>query len=325
MEIAITLDYELFLGRETGSVGNCLFKPMALLCDIADKYDVKYTVFVDATYLCALKDAGKRYIQCANDYNAIVGNLQEIKRKGHSIQLHIHPQWAYSTYDGSRWNLDQSHYKLSDITKEEAAEIFEKAKYVLEEAIGGRVTAFRAGGFSAQPTSLLGSLFAANGITIDSSVVSFSSYNSSSQCYDYRNMPAKGKYRFSTDICQEDANGKYTEYPIGTYGVNPLFNWKVALTRILKQTKHHVLGDGISVATTKDSIKERLTQKTNCLMTIDGIKIDYLQQAVDASAAAGYDIITVIGHPKLATPYSLNRLERFISRNSNNYSFTAIR
>ena len=313
MKILFTLDYELFLGNCTGSVEHCLIAPMNRLCEVADKYNLKFTVFVDATYLVALKNWGEAYPSLKNDLKSVSEHLQHLHENGHDIQLHIHPQWSFSRYDGEKWIMDCTHYKLSDLSEKEACTIFDESKTLLESIVGKKVIAFRAGGFSAQPTSMLTHLMDKFNLRIDSSVFSHSQYDSPQQQYDYRSMPNKSSYYFDKDICREEEKGRYMEIPITTYYLSPVFNWKLALSRIVKTSKHKNYGDGISVETTKSSIVKRLTRRSYALITIDGYKISYLSRAVRKCKEK--EMVTIIGHPKLVTPFSVREFDKFCASN----------
>jgi len=190
MKIYLTLDYELFLGSSTGSVENCLMKPMKNLCEVADKYGVKFTLFVDATYLLALK----KHLYNPSlqmDYQKIKEHLLCLKDSGHSLQLHIHPHWLYANYDGEKWITIPNHYRLSQLETEKAIQIIIQSKQLLEEIIQQDVHAFRAGGFSIQPFELYCKLFKDLGIKIDSSVLHGCHYESNNQQYG-NNMSGLG-------------------------------------------------------------------------------------------------------------------------------------
>lgn len=55
--IIFALDYELFFGKNTGTIENCLISPTDELIKTTDKYGIKYTFFVDSGYLINLKKA----------------------------------------------------------------------------------------------------------------------------------------------------------------------------------------------------------------------------------------------------------------------------
>ena len=150
MNIYITLDYELFLGKETGSVTNCIIRPMAELNKISEKYNVFYTIFIDSAYLLRLYDIKSQSKELQKDWTNVCQNLKELAQKGHDIELHFHPQWLFSTYNAERekWYVDSDHYKMSDVEdKDFLRESFAKAKNLLEKVVGKNVVAFRAGGY----------------------------------------------------------------------------------------------------------------------------------------------------------------------------------
>jgi hypothetical protein len=301
MKIFLTLDYELFLGSHTGSVEKCLIEPMAKLCSTADKYGVKFTIFVDATYLLALKN----HLDCPAlqiDYRQIKAHLLHLKSSGHSLQLHIHPHWLHA------------HYRLSQLSKEEATHVITQSKQLLEEIIQQNIHAFRAGGFSIQPFEPYSKLFKDLELKIDSSVLPGCYYNSNNQQYDYRSSPAKDKYSFSKDVCEEDACGEFVEYPITTHSISFWFWWKFALLKLLKGKKHIMMGDGISVETTAQSIFTRLTKSQAGFACMDGYKSSLLHKMKKQQEKRfGRDAnFVVLGHPKLTTPYSIDKLDEFI-------------
>lgn len=312
MKILFTLDYELFLGARTGTVGKCLIEPMSAYIKATERYGVKFTLFVDAAFLLKLQELSYVHPHLRDEQKRIHEHLRILKDGGHDIQLHIHPQWIYSTYNGSDWEMDTTHYKLSDLTPDNALWLFKSAKRLLESIIGTSVIAFRAGGFSAQPTSLLVELFQNCGITVDSSVCPGTRYISDQQFYDYRNVMTHSEYRFDSDLCQPTTNGMgFLELPIYTYRLTPLFYGQYVVTRLLKQPKHRTLGDGISVEATRGSIVTRLTRPSYGLATIDGFKINYLYRSYLKAHRDREHTFVIIGHPKLATPYSLKKIETF--------------
>ncbi len=324
MKVVFTLDYELFLGSKTGSVERCFIEPLERMVEMTEKFDIKFTLFVDATYLLRLTEYAEKFPVLKTSLELIADHLRRLHEEGHDIQLHIHPHWAYSTYDGTQWYLDEQHYKLSDLTEREASLIFARAKETLENIVGKSVCAFRAGGFSTQPTERLVKLFDENNIFIDSSVYPGNCYKSSHQDYDYRECPKKSIYRFNSNICNEDINGRILEIPLTTYPLLPTFYWGMVFRKLLNRAKHRMIGDGIAVKTTNESIKERLTQRSIGFATIDGYKIRYLYDAYLLARKREQEVFCVLGHPKLATPYSLNNLRRFCDKVKHEVEFVTI-
>ena len=314
MKILLTLDYELFLGERTGSVDCCLVVPMGYLSDAVKPYGAGFSIFVDATYLYRLNELRKDFKRLDSEYQKVVLHLLQLKEEGHDLQLHVHPHWHYSTYDGEKWVLDHEHYKLCDLSFEEADQVFSLSKKHLDSIIGYSTTAFRAGGFSTQPTSTLTALFQKNGIRVDSSVCWGQYYNSPQQAYDYRKAPRLDYYRFEEDINLTEEKGRFGEITISMHTISPLFYWKYVATRLFKQPHMRQWGDGLAVKATNDSILERLTKFTQGMATIDGFKCGLLENAYQIAKKEGRRIFCVIGHPKLATPYSIGKLAEFCER-----------
>lgn len=311
MKILLTLDYELFLGEKTGSVRKCLIEPMSRLLAETQAWNVRFTIFVDATYLFRLKEYSDVYPRTREEFDLIVEHLKMLQNMGHEIQLHIHPHWFYSHYDGNCWNIDNEYYKLSDLPQKETEKIFSRSKELLDGIIGKKTIGFRAGGFSAQPTEMLVALFENSGIKIDSSVCPGVRYDSSQQKYDYRVCCNKSIYHFSKDVCVEDVGAKYVEVPVSMCMISPLFYWKYVITRVLKLSRHRLLGDGVSVSATSESVRQRLTKKSWGMATIDGFKISYLKKAFIMHEKRESDVFCVLGHPKLVTRFSIGKLKEF--------------
>lgn len=318
MDILLTLDYELFLGSKTGSVEKCLIIPMQELQIAADRYGVKFTIFSDATFLYMLNQYRSKYDKASKDFKMIVNHLCQLDSMGHDVQLHIHPHWFYSSFNGEQWNLDNGHYKLCDLSFDEASRVFSESKKILDDVLGKKTIAFRAGGFSTQPTAMLKKMFESNGIMIDTSVCPHTSYHSSHQDYDYINCPNDVFYHFGDDICKADSTSSLVEVPLSMYKVSPFFYWLLVANKFMKAKKHIKWGDGISVQTAKDSIIERLTRYTYNMATIDGYKTMFLNDAYNEARSSGREIFCVLGHPKLITPYSVEKFYDFCKFASNN-------
>ena len=329
MKVLLTLDYELFLGAKTGSVHNCLISPMSRLLKEVAALNVRFTIFVDAAYLYMLETNRRKFASLEEDYVTICNHLRSLQEFCHDIQLHIHPQWYFSEYDGKEWHLDTEHYKLCDVEENQMMDLFLKSKSLLDSIIGKKTIAFRAGGFSAQPTDLLRRLFNASGIRVDTSVCPGTSYDSDCQKYDYTVVSQKNAYRFSKDICQEECDGEFMEVPISMIKVSPVFHWRLALTKLAVKfgggAEYKRMGDGLSVKTTGSSILTRMTQPVQTMATIDEFKASLLKRAYQQALKKGNDYFCVLGHPKLATPYSLRKLGEFCDYvNKNGGSFITI-
>ena len=57
----------------------------------------------------------------------------------------------------------------------------------------------------------------------------------------------------------------------------------------------------------------KLFQPTTSVVSLDGYKASFLEEAADDYRARGLDDFVVIGHPKALSPYSLERLDAFLA------------
>lgn len=324
MNIYITLDYELFFGKESGNVDDCIINPTNELLKIVDPYNIKIVFFVDVGYLIKLNEFKSTYPSLNSDFNKITSQIKYLSRNGHGIELHIHPHWENTTYNGDKWEFDTSKYKLVDFSKSEAHNIVLKYSRFLEEVSGKVPIAFRAGGWSAQPFSHIMEALKDVNISIDSTVFPNGYHASKNQFYDFRNVSQfKTKYSFSNDITIEDSDGYFTEYPISSYRVSPFFFWRFAFEKIKKSRKHLSFGKGQAISKPKKELIKLMTEYSNSVVSIDGFKSSFTQKAfrkyVKNTDKDGHFVL--IGHPKAFTPYSLSKTKEFIERNRNNHNF----
>lgn len=323
MNIFITLDYELFLGRETGSVNNCLVLPTTDLMSILSETGTRVSFMVDGAYLCRLAALKESYKEVEIDYQSVRDNLIEINRRGHSIQYHFHPQWLYSQYEtGKGWLLDYNHYKLSDVPKETLKVKFKKGIELINDITGSRPCAYRAGGFTLCSFDVYGELFKENGIKLDSSVIVGDSINSKFQVYDYKEAPNKSVYFFRDNVCseaEESATDKIIEMPLSCS--DPMMSLlymlrKRRMTSDLSPFRKY--GDGIGVSSELTFIQRykeqfgKLLGKMRFGGSIDGFLSSALWKVYEDYKNHGYKNMVILGHPKLTTDKSLINVKKFV-------------
>jgi len=324
MNIYITLDYELFFGTNSGSVKHCIIKPTEALLKIVDPHNIKLVFFVDVGYLAQLEKQKEDYPELEEDYKTITKQIRHLANHGHGIDLHIHPHWEDSYYDGSKWVFDTTRYKLSDFNEDEVVDIITCYNDTLKRISGKAPKAFRAGGWSAQPFKSIKNGLEKNNVFIESSVFPKGYYSSDNQSFDFRGVSQYNtKYSFSEDLTIEDAQGDFTEIPISSYKVSPFFFWKFAFKKLQKQKRNISYGDG-SAITLKNNEKIRLmTSYSHSVVSIDGYKASYIENAFNKyiKNTKSNDNFVLIGHPKAFTEYSLSKVAEFILKYKNEHSF----
>ena len=162
MNIYITLDYEIYFGENHGTVEKCILYPTSELIRIAEKHNVRFCFFVDCGFVLKLDEFRKKYPQLEKDYKAITDQIKYLSDTGHDIQLHIHPHWEDSYYNGERWIIDVKRYKLVEFNETGIADIVYRYKKVLTDLTGKQIFAYRAGGWCLQPFSKLKHAFKHN-------------------------------------------------------------------------------------------------------------------------------------------------------------------
>lgn len=329
MQIYITLDYELFFGSESGSAAACIVDPTEALLAILDPLNIKLTLFVDAGYLMALKRQMEDYPQLKADYDLVAGQMKRMSDQGHSIQLHIHPHWEDSYFKDGSWQFNTDRYRLSAFSPDQVQAIVTNYHDQLKQITGVACTAYRAGGWSAQPFGPIGEALRREQIFVDSTVFPGGFYDSEDQCYDFTAVAMNSpRYRFNNDLTTADPKGDFTEIPIAAYKVSPLFFWKFAALKVLKNvfnlSQHKAYGNGSAIAKERQDVIRLLTQSSNTVVSIDGYKASYLKSAFKSfinNTSAATDFV-IIGHPKAFTPYSLKKTFEFTAATNDDHQYS---
>ncbi len=324
MNIYLTADYEIYFGKNQGTVQKCLLYPTQLLIDICKKYSVSTTHFIDVGYIVALQKYSTQFSQLRKDLNLIIEQILKLIKNKHSCQLHIHPHWETAHYDGKSWGFDLNFYKLSDFEKSDAISIVKEYHRVLSEITNSNVDTFRAGGWCVQPFDYLCETFLELGIKIDSSVYVGGSNFTHPYQYNFELAPSKDFWKFQNDPVIEDLQGNFTEIPITSHCYSPLFFWQLYTLGRLNPKNHKSIGDGFPVNSGGKNTWNYLTSFSHLFASMDGYFASNLNKILQIKLKANHQHFTVIGHPKAYTYFSLKMLERFISNNLGAHNFIAL-
>jgi hypothetical protein len=314
MNIFITLDYELFYDK-IPKLEDSIITPTNEILKIVDPLNVKLILFVDVGYLKCLEKYKTAYPELEKDYQLITSQLNELCANGHEAQLHIHPHWEDATYDGKEWDFDLTRYKLVDFSKEEIHQIVTEYTEILQRITQQELTAFRAGGWSAQPFETIGEALQNNGIKYDSTVYPKGVLKSKEQWFDFKNVDfKKTRWKFSKDLTKEDPQGALTEIAISALRVMPFFFWRFVVVRILKISQHVSISKGSAVGPSKLHILRLLLWPSYSVVSIDGFKASYLEKAFQFYKKNNLQDFVIIGHPKAFTQFSLKQFKKFIEK-----------
>lgn len=220
--VILSFDYELFFGARSGSVLECLIKPTNALLDVMSAVGFKGNFFVDVLMIMALKRNSDQ--RSKDDLGMIENQLKDIVRRGHRIELHLHPHWLDAAYKGDgEWDFSNlTHYCLSSLHEDVITNLFiDGVSYLnaIARSVSSeyRVCVFRAGGWAVQPFDKLKKAFLKSGIKIDSSASYGIKNITGYSAYDFSKMPQKGRYRFEDAVVKEVAGGCFLEVPISNF------------------------------------------------------------------------------------------------------------
>ncbi|MCW7755062.1 hypothetical protein OOT00_13820 [Desulfobotulus sp. H1] len=185
LELIISLDYEI-LGNGGGDVRTMVIEPTRRILDICDRHEAKLTIMFEVAEYLAFKAASLKKKRAFGYDPAFLMEEQakDAIRRGHDVQLHIHPQWMGAELHDGLWHLNMQHYRIADLPNGYGSE--EDPLSILGALYIGRKTLddmlkpikpsyecriFRAGGYYVQPASLVIQAMRHAGLWADSSVV----------------------------------------------------------------------------------------------------------------------------------------------------------
>lgn len=332
LNICLSFDYELFLGKNFLSADDILFNPTSEIIKILNSADISGTFFAD---VCSVfqHERYKKFDYCEKFTNQI----QNMAQQNQDVQLHIHSNWLLSKPDrqdpNNSWNISTEGYTIHDFDNnskydESVDSIIKKGKKYLMDSLcpvnaDYNCIAYRAGGFSIQPEENLLQILLNNGIVIDSSVAP----KLKDEFYNFCNVPSMPNWWINPKSGLENASrvssGCIYEVPVATvrnnifrFAKNPFKTWHVRGAQgrgecmqgetdhkemfwadFCKQIYRRSFGYGIL---SLDSRGHRIL--------MGDIKKLYRQWSCDKSDAT----ICIICHPKLASRETLLNMSHFI-------------
>ena len=263
-------------------------------------------------------------------------------RRGHDVQVHIHPQWLKASIvrknDGSSQygEFEPSDYALGSgggDVYQRTREVVERGKQYLLDLLSPvnpeyRCVAYRAGGYAIQPQTE--AIFAAledAGIVIDSSVAPGMVVNNRLACLDFRGTPKKGNYFVSRTggITCEAERGLF-EIPVLAGPLDRVDDRaRVMLRRVLRRCRRknpcaargYTAGQkwGRTQVTLGWRIRQFLFQTPWRLLDINldpGEMFDLTRSYIDRYYLKESDLyFSFSGHPKDITPANLKGMKEY--------------
>ena len=211
--LILTVDHEVF-GNGSGCLDACIKKPVDRILDVADKFSVPVTFFVEALEFEAMQRADIENII------PVLEQLTDAYSRGHDLQLHIHPQWHEAIWDGDHWQVNEKLWRMGDLDADLVFDLLNQGKCWLEGLMTERFPeykcmAFRAGGWCIQPSDSIVTALIKLGFEIDSTVAPRLRNAAMGEWADFRKVPHKPFWKTKGDVCYADSSGLW-EVPITT-------------------------------------------------------------------------------------------------------------
>jgi hypothetical protein len=320
LQIALAFDHELSLGG-TPDYDRNLFAPTRALLDLADEIGVKVTLFTDV--LSAIAHERWEVPAFVEPYRA---SLIDAIRRGHDVQLHLHPHWLTSRWEGGRF-VPSRDFALADFADGsrgiEIEGIVELGVRYLR-ALGSsadpsyRCIAFRAGGYNIAPhTARIMRALHDNGIRIDSSIIKGYRFRSGLSSIDFRAMPTAANWQM---------HGLY-EVPIASAPRTPLNNLPFLYRRLVHRGRRHTDG-GFGIHDGNTSLAEKLGRLLPfsawplCFDHFSDSADDVfavLRRHVDAHRRDERIACASVAHPKSMGPHERSVVRGFVERARRTY------
>ncbi len=217
--LILTLDYEVF-GNGTGCIEKCLVDPTDRCQSIVESYNARLNLFVESLELLIFEEYQTQLTK--DHYAKIHHQLQHLLEKGHSLHLHMHPQWLDAYPLDDHWHLSMDKWRIGDLGNDDLQRCVMRGLSYLSscrDQIETENMVFRAGGWTIQPGESALQILKQHGIRVDSTVAPGLFNPSRGDWYDFRETPDLPYWKISQDVCVEDPGGVLLEIPIATHNI----------------------------------------------------------------------------------------------------------
>jgi hypothetical protein len=318
-KMLLTFDYELFLGKCSGTVERCLLEPTYKIQLILKKHQLQAIFFIDTTYIYRLVQLSKDHPLVALDLNKIISQLKLLAEDGHSLFHHFHPHWLDAIYDQNtnQWDCsNHSRFALSHLEIEEISTLIDFStdflKSMYQSTQVPEYFGFRAGGLYSQPFERLVPLFKEKKIKYDFSVLKGARSQQSNFGFDYTqaNNISESNYRFEKSNTLLESEGYFVEYSMTNFTM-PL------LQRLINSMFYRLnakkltwtrFGDGNSSGNTiQRNRNEWSSKETFSIELLNKVKAFYYFYYLKKHSS-----IHLISHPKLLSIQSVDSFDLFL-------------
>jgi hypothetical protein len=239
--LILTVDVELF-GNGSGCVNYCVLAPLERMAAVAEAHNASLELFVEALEFRAMEASPEHSNAIADVKRA----LADLLRRGHRLQLHIHPQWHGARFADGTWMLDLSQWRTGDVAADQLSEMLSQAEQWIRDAVLDVIPdyhcrVFRAGGWCIQPSAVPIACLRSTRMRIDSSVAPGMMNGDATAWYNFLECPRRSWWPISDDVTRISEGG-FIEVPIAAGRVNPLRH----LVARMRRSRHGDFAAGCS-------------------------------------------------------------------------------
>jgi hypothetical protein len=191
IDLVLTDDWEL-RGDGSGHMPRLQFDTMERLLAVYERHGLVATFTVEVMQQLRHLEEGARRPDLAGLARRWEDLVRGAYRRGHDVQLHLHPQWDGATWDGGRWRLT-APWSILDHPPERVRALVRAGREYLEGLLrpldaGYRCVAFRGGSWCIAPGAHVLPALIDNGILLDVSLVGGIRYDNAVVRLDYRHL-----------------------------------------------------------------------------------------------------------------------------------------
>jgi hypothetical protein len=188
--LALTHDWEL-RGDGSGDIEEIQFAPLRRLLEIYAKFGARTTILPDLMQQIRFRLLESKHPELKPLADSWDEQVCDAIRRGHDIQLHLHPQWLNAEYQDGRWQL-HGDWSILNYDRDSASAMLAGGKAYLENLLQAidssyRCLAFRAGALAAAPSEHLFKSLVSLGIKLDVSIAGGVFVDDRNLQLDYRN------------------------------------------------------------------------------------------------------------------------------------------
>jgi hypothetical protein len=191
IQLVLSDDWEL-RGDGSGNMRTIQFETLRRTCEVYERHGLRGSFNVEVFQQIVHRRLQARHPELGRLADEWEEAVRDAYRRGHDIQLHLHPQWSDAHYADGRWRL-AAPWSLAEYPRAAIEEMLGEAKATLEAVVrpvdaAYSPVAFRAGSWCIAPSPDALGVLADLGIVFDMSIVAGLYYDSVEVKLDFRSV-----------------------------------------------------------------------------------------------------------------------------------------